>query len=69
MVTEKHKGHSHKATPYVWDKVGQNGMGCKYGRSWRGMLFVELEKLSPLKDTKDLDEWKEKKKNRPLLNV
>lgn len=33
----------------------------------RGMVFVELEKVGPLKVTKDLEEWKEK--NRPLLNV
>lgn len=31
------------------------------------MVFVELEKVGPLKVTKDLNEWE--KKNRPLLNV
>lgn len=52
-----------------WDRME---WAASMGGLWkkrRGMLFVELKKVSPLKDTKDLDEWKEKKKNRPLLNV
>lgn len=73
MVTGRDKGNRHEATPYVWDKMGQNGMAASVGGLWkkgrRGMVFVGLEKVSSLKDAKDLDERKEKKNNRPLLSI
>lgn len=54
-------------------KWGRMEWATSVGGLWekgrRGMVFVGLEKVSSLKDAKDLDERKEKKKNRPLLSV
>lgn len=48
-----------------WDKM-EWAFGKKEEEAW---YLWSSEKVRPLKDTKDSDEWKAKKKNSPLLNV